>query len=65
MVLLYKDVEEDDHSGSSMDSDDYDSDDLEYDSPGDMTSSDDDGEEDELSNDESETINTMDPVQMK
>lgn len=39
MVLLYKDVEDEDASGSSFDSEDYDSDDLEYDSPGDMSSS--------------------------
>jgi class 3 adenylate cyclase len=42
MVLLYKDVEDEDHSGSSFDSEDYDSDGLEYDSPGDMSSDDDD-----------------------
>lgn len=46
MVLLYKDVEEE-HSGSSFESDDYDSDDLEYDSPGDMSSSEEDVEDDE------------------
>jgi hypothetical protein len=40
MVLLYKDAEDENASGSSFDSDDdYDSDDLEYDSPGDMSSS--------------------------
>lgn len=39
MVLLYKDVEDEDASGSSFGSEDYDSDDLEYDSPGDMSSS--------------------------
>ena len=37
MVLLYKDPEEEDQS-ASYDSEEYDSDDLEYDSPGDMTS---------------------------
>ncbi len=45
MVLLYKDVEDEDGSGSSFDSDDYGSDDLEYDSPGDMSSSDEDDAE--------------------
>ena len=42
MVLLYKDAEEDDEDedDSSFDSDEeYDSDDLEYESPGDMSSS--------------------------
>lgn len=38
MVLLYKDVDDEDQSDSSLDSEDYGSDDLEYDSPGDMTS---------------------------
>ena len=47
MVLLYKDVEDEEASGSSLDSEDYDSDDLEYDSPGDMSSSDEEEEEEE------------------
>jgi len=44
MISLYKDAEEDEETGSSFDSEEYESDDLEYDSPGDMSSSD---EEDE------------------
>jgi hypothetical protein len=38
MISLYKDAE--DGEGSSFDSEDYESDDLDYDSPGDMSSSD-------------------------
>ena len=56
MVLLYKDVDEDDRSGSSLEDSEYDSDDLEYDSPGAMSSGDSDGEEHD--ND----IDSMDPI---
>jgi 3'5'-cyclic nucleotide phosphodiesterase/Adenylate and Guanylate cyclase catalytic domain len=43
MILLYKDAEEaEEDDGSSFDSEDYESDDLEYDSPGDMSSEEDD-----------------------
>jgi hypothetical protein len=39
MVLLYKDTKDDDQDDeSSVGSEDYDSDDLEYDSPGDLSS---------------------------
>jgi hypothetical protein len=63
MVLLYKDVEDEDHSGSSFDSEDYDSDGLEYDSPGDMSSDDDDDVSDP-DNDSVET-DSLDAGQIK
>jgi hypothetical protein len=55
MVLLYKDVEDEDDE-SDMDSDDYDSDDLEYDSPGDLSS------ESESEDDDSATSDIDDSV---
>ena len=58
MVLLYKDVDEEDQSGSSLDDSEYDSDDLEYDSPGGM-STDSEGE-DTHDND----IDSMNPAQV-
>eukprot|EP00339_Tiarina_fusa_P025544 CAMPEP_0117020940 /NCGR_PEP_ID=MMETSP0472-20121206/15856_1 /TAXON_ID=693140 ORGANISM="Tiarina fusus, Strain LIS" /NCGR_SAMPLE_ID=MMETSP0472 /ASSEMBLY_ACC=CAM_ASM_000603 /LENGTH=1185 /DNA_ID=CAMNT_0004726283 /DNA_START=326 /DNA_END=3883 /DNA_ORIENTATION=- len=57
MVLLYKDVDEDDQSGSSMDSE-YDSDDLEYDSPGGLSSTESEGDDTDYRD-----IDSMDPVQ--
>jgi class 3 adenylate cyclase len=57
MVLLYKDVDEDDQSGSSMDSE-YDSDDLGYDSPGGLSSTESEGGDETDERD----IDSMDPV---